>query len=172
MGQSPPSSAYNDNLDGLPLIQGNADLNGHRLRPKVWSSVASKIGLPGDILLTVRAPVGAVALVDRRICIGRGVAALRPNNIDNEYLFYILEASEHKWRRLEQGSTFTAVGSKEVLDFTIPVPTRREDQVLVGKTLKVLHQRVLTLENLRQNLGEQKQALMQKLLTGKIRVKV
>ena len=62
MGSSPKSEAYNDNGLGLPLIQGNADIKCRVSCPRVYTSDITKECTPGDILLSVRAPVGTVAL--------------------------------------------------------------------------------------------------------------
>lgn len=79
MGQSPPSSTYNSSGIGLPFFQGKADFG--RLYPvaRKYCSEPKKNALPGDILISVRAPVGPTNLCQEKSCIGRGLAALRPN---------------------------------------------------------------------------------------------
>ena len=61
MGQSPDSKSYNDRAQGMPLIQGNADISNRKSNPRIWTSEPTKECKTNDIILTVRAPVGAVA---------------------------------------------------------------------------------------------------------------
>ena len=76
MGQSPDSSSYNDNNDGLPFFQGNADFGELYPTVRVWCSQPSKVANKNDILISVRAPIGALNIADCKCCIGRGIAAL------------------------------------------------------------------------------------------------
>ncbi len=77
MGQSPPSSTYNFNNEGLPFFQGKADFGEVHPTPRVWCTAPNKIAEPGDILLSVRAPVGPTNIANDQCCIGRGLAAVR-----------------------------------------------------------------------------------------------
>ena len=77
MGQSPDSKSYNDEGDGYYLIQGNADIKYRLTSPRQWTNEPTKICEVGDIILTVRAPVGAVARSIHNACIGRGVCVIR-----------------------------------------------------------------------------------------------
>ena len=115
MGQSPDSKSYNNNADGLYLIQGNADIKNRKSNPRNWTSEPTKECNIGDLLLTVRAPVGAIAKSYHNACIGRGVCAISNNKYsDIEYLYQYLLWFEKRWISLEQGSTFTAVSSSDI----------------------------------------------------------
>ena len=130
MGQSPDSSSYNENCDGLPFFQGNADFGQKHPTCRVWCNAPVKIADLGDILISVRAPIGALNVADRKCCIGRGLAALRViNNVCNqEYLWYALETKVNELNSKGIGSTFKAI-SKSILEETeIPLPPI-EDQV-------------------------------------------
>ena len=109
MGQSPDSSSYNDLAEGKPLIQGNADISNRRTSPRTWTTVSTKVCKLNDIILTVRAPVGAVAMSYHDACIGRGVCAIRTNkkSISNYIYQLLLWFEPTRWVSLEQGSTFT-----------------------------------------------------------------
>ena len=93
MGQSPESSSYNENGEGVPFFQGNADFG--ELHPKVraWCNAPTKIAECGNILISVRAPTGALHIADKRCCIGRGLAALTVDETvcSPQYLWYGLE---------------------------------------------------------------------------------
>src|SRR5690554_3779659 len=81
-GQSPPGKYYNDVGEGLPFYQGKKDF-GYRLLgpPTKWTSVTTKTAEAGDILMSVRAPVGPVNFATQTICIGRGLAGIRPGGL-------------------------------------------------------------------------------------------
>lgn len=133
MGQSPDSKSYNEDSIGLLLIQGNADINGRITSPRQYTSQPTKICEIGDIILTVRAPVGSVSKSIHNACIGRGVCAIRSNsNSIQEYLFQFLLNFEEKWGQLEQGSTFTAVGGKDVKTLKINTPHLNEQQKIAS----------------------------------------
>lgn len=93
MGQSPPGETYNERGDGLPFFQGVADFNYRHPTPRVYCSAPSRVAQPGDILLSVRAPIGRVNVADRKCAIGRGLSIIRPRNReDARYLEFSLRA--------------------------------------------------------------------------------
>jgi len=79
MGQSPPGDTYNETGDGLPFFQGKAEFGETCPTVKKWCNAPKKIAEAGDILMSVRAPVGPTNLASERCCIGRGLAAIRAN---------------------------------------------------------------------------------------------
>lgn len=98
MGSSPKSEAYNDNGLGLPLIQGNADIKCRVSCPRVYTSDITKECTPGDILLSVRAPVGTVALSQHKACIGRGISAIKSKRkMSQSFLYQWFLWFEPKW---------------------------------------------------------------------------
>lgn len=80
MGQSPSSKYYNSNMKGLPLIQGNADIDKRRSIIRIYTTQITKRCSKGDIIMTVRAPVGAIAKASTASCLGRGVCSINFNN--------------------------------------------------------------------------------------------
>lgn len=78
MGQAPPGDSYNDRSLGLPLIAGAGDFKGDRLVPLKFTTRPSKTTIAGDIVLSIRASIGAKVWSDGEYCLGRGVAGLRP----------------------------------------------------------------------------------------------
>ena len=78
MGQSPPSARYSSlPEDGLPFLQGTADFGPESPSPRVYCELPTKVARAGDILLSVRAPVGALNLANQDVGIGRGLCAIR-----------------------------------------------------------------------------------------------
>lgn len=172
MGQSPMSDNYNNKNNGLPLIQGNADIKNRKTSPRFFTSQITKKCCVGDLILSVRAPVGEIAKSVHDACIGRGVCAIRANNVDSEFLFQSLISAEDKWSRVAQGSTFTAINSDDIKKFSIFMPTNKSEQKKIGNALKIFDDELDLLAIKLNALRQQKKGLMQKLLSGQIRVKV
>lgn len=171
MGQSPVGSSYNTKGNGLPLIQGNADVSKRATIERVWTSSPTKISEPGNVILTVRAPVGHAAIASHRICLGRGVCGLDAGK-DNSFLFHILVSNESRWSLFSQGSTFTAVGSNEVDSFTIDWPCDPEERSAIAKVLQDADQEIDALQRRLESVSSIKQGMMQELLTGRVRLPV
>jgi len=169
MGQSPDSMHYNLCGSGFPLIQGNADIENRRTIQRVWTTQGSKYCDSGDLLLTVRAPVGSVAIASENVCIGRGVCALRPFG-GSLFLFHALIRVESVWRILEQGSTFTAANSEQVRQFTLLVPNDEMEQKAIATVLSDMDAEITALEQRRDKTRVIKQGMMQQLLTGRVRL--
>ena len=102
MGQSPPSDTYNTEGIGLPFFQGKSDFSSVYPSVRVYCSKPKKTAQPNDILISVRAPVGATNIADSKCCIGRGLAAIAalPNVTFYKYLFYFLRCHEKKIEEL------------------------------------------------------------------------
>ena len=92
-GQSPEGKFYNTNGDGMPFYQGKKNFGEKFIEaPTTWTTQATKIAKEGDILMSVRAPVGPVNFSTEEICIGRGLAAIRSSSeINRDFLFYQLQ---------------------------------------------------------------------------------
>lgn len=170
MGSSPKSSAYNQKKIGLPLLQGNADIKNRKSTPRIYTSEITKECLENDILVSVRAPVGAVALSMHQACIGRGISSIRAKKeVLQKYLYQWLLWYEPQWGSLAQGSTFESVNSTDIQNLSLEIPVLSSQQ----KIAEVLTAADREIELLQQKLAgfkQEKQALMQQLLTGKRRV--
>ncbi|MCE7635727.1 hypothetical protein FG142_12820 [Vibrio cholerae] len=158
MGSSPKSTAYNDEGIGLPLIQGNADIKNRLTKPRTYTSQITKECAPGSIIMTVRAPVGAIAKSTVKGCIGRGVCAISATKISQDYLYQYLISQESKWKKLEQGSTFSAIGSKGVKQLSIAYPESVKEQAQIAEVLSTVDKKI--------DLIAQKIAETEKLKTG------
>ena len=171
MGSSPKSAAYNDDGIGLPLIQGNADVKNGRSVPRTFTSEITTRCQPGDILLSVRAPVGSVAISDHEACVGRGAAVIRPKGQhDWLWLKHLMLWLEPRWSRVSQGSTFEAVNSKDLKTFVVPVPATTEEAKHIGSAIEAAHLDCDAMSGQITKLRTEKKALMQQLLTGMRRV--
>ncbi len=127
-GQSPPSSSYNKEKNGIPFFQGKADFG--ELYPSVryWCNEPNKISIPNDILFSVRAPVGPTNINNIKACIGRGIAAIRCKKIEVNFLLHFLRANENKIAALGTGSTFKAITISTLKDIKIPLPPLEEQK--------------------------------------------
>ncbi|MBH0076023.1 restriction endonuclease subunit S [Pseudoalteromonas sp. SWYJ118] len=150
MGQSPSSKSYNLEQIGLPLIQGNADIVNRLSRPRQWTDRPTKTCDIADILLTVRAPVGAVAKSIHKACIGRGICSITNNAFsDLEFLYQFLIWFEPKWGSLEQGSTFSAVSGQDIRNLNILIPDSLIEQKKIADFLKLIDK---SIENISQQI--------------------
>lgn len=171
MGQSPSSDSYNDKGIGVPFFQGNSEFGNIYPTVKKWCSEPKKIAEPLDILISVRAPVGAVNINNDRACIGRGLASIRQSNkINYMYLYYVLSISQDILNSSAQGSTFTAINSKDLKNFKIAIPSL-DEQLNIAEILLSLDNNIEDYKNKKQKLENLKKGLMQQLLTGKLRIK-
>ena len=152
-GQSPESSTYNSAGDGLPFFQGKADFQAKYPKVRIWcNSKIRKEAEPGDILMSVRAPVGSVNVCNQQSIVGRGLAAIRPNsNLNGEFLYYFLKSNEQKIASLGTGSTFKAITQETLKKVEIPLPPL-DDQIriahLLGKVEGLIAQRKENLQQL------------------------
>ena len=120
MGQSPSSNDYNLDKFGLPFLQGNADFTNLYPRPRIWCNTANKTTAKNDILLSVRAPIGAVNIADQDYGIGRGLCAIRGVNVIPKLLFYIFLTLNDELNSVGTGSTYTAISTDDVKNIAIP----------------------------------------------------
>lgn len=171
MGQSPIGSTYNSDRRGMPLVQGNADIRDRVTFDRTWTTAPTKTCEAGDVLLTVRAPVGYTAVASKRSCLGRGVCAISAGS-DNRFLFHALVYAEPAWALYEQGSTFTAVNSREVRSFTIRWPSDISERTAIGAALDDADSELGRLQVRLAKARAIKTGMMQQLLTGQTRLPV
>ena len=164
MGQSPKSENYTNDPKDHILVQGNADLKNGQVAPRVWTTEVTKIGKVGDIILSVRAPVGEVGKTAYDVVLGRGVAAIRGNAFLLQTLLKLKECKY--WGKVSAGSTFDSITS-EILKSTLISMPAIEEQIKIGDFLSsvdkliTLHQRKL------EALKKLKRTLLQKMFPKK-----
>ncbi|MDT2604966.1 restriction endonuclease subunit S [Enterococcus dongliensis] len=160
MGQSPNSENYTENPEDYILVQGNADMKNNRVVPRVWTTQITKQAEKGDLILSVRAPVGDIGKTDYDVVLGRGVAAIKGNDFIFQQLGKMKESGY--WNRFSTGSTFESINSNDIREALITIPTGEEQQK-IGTFFKqlddtiALHQRKLDL------LKETKKGFLQKM---------
>lgn len=134
-GQSPEGEYYNDKGNGLPFYQGKADFGDIYLKqPTKWTKQTTKIAEKDDVLISVRAPVGPVNLSPSKICIGRGLAAIRPlNKLNFLFLFYVLRESQSIIKNYGSGSTFESINRSQIEKLKISLPPLSVQQEIVAE---------------------------------------
>ena len=141
MGQSPKSETYNNKKEGLPFFQGNADFGEISPKVRIWCSVPKKVAHKNDILISVRAPIGALNIADTECCIGRGLAAISVRNIkDRDYIFNALKAKSEYLKNRGTGSTFKAINKNILEDVEIPIVSteKRDIEIKVLNKLNIV----------------------------------
>lgn len=165
MGQSPPSSSYNDNGNGLPFFQGNADFGTKFPTIKSYCNEPLKVADVDDILMSVRAPVGALNISNVRCCIGRGLTAINADKNNSQiFMYYLLQSCVGILNKFATGSTFTAINQKELNILLIvrpPLPEQRR----IATILSTLDETVKHTEALIVKYKNIKAGLMADLLT-------
>ena len=153
MGQSPDSNSYNDTGDGVPFFQGNADFGERYPVTRKWCSAPTKMATQDDILISVRAPIGAMNYAKEDCCIGRGLAALTPDKskVSSEFIFWLLKGKNVELNSKGTGSTFKAIGRK-VLEETkvpkIPLEKQKEFSEILERIYGIIHARKEELQKL------------------------
>ena len=149
MGQSPESNSYNELGNGLPFFQGNADFGELYPVTKMWCTEPKKIVEKNTLLISVRAPIGALNFSTERCCIGRGLAGITAKApTDLKYIYYGLMNKKEELNRLGTGSTFKAI-NKKVLENTLIVKEKAERQ---HNIVKVLDKNILIIAHLQKQL--------------------
>jgi type I restriction enzyme S subunit len=145
-GQSPPGSTYRTSPEGLPFFQGKADFGKTNPVARVWCVEPTKIARPGDILISVRAPVGPTNVAGVECCIGRGLAAIRcGKNSDRDFILNALRHFEATLVKKGSGSTFDAINRDDLESFEIPLPPLPEQR----RIAEVLREQMAAVEKAR-----------------------
>lgn len=135
MGQSPDSSSYNKDAIGLPFYQGNADFGPIHPTPRIYCDAPTRTANEHELLISVRAPIGAINITNELCCIGRGLAAIQM--IDGKsylhFIKYILKAANEELNRQGTGMTFKAISKKVLFNLTICLPTFDIQQTIASE---------------------------------------
>ena len=159
MGQSPDGATYSDIPSDYILVQGNADLKNGWVCPRIWTTQKTKTAEAGDLIMSVRAPAGAMGKTNYNVVLGRGVAGIK----GNEFIYQTLVKMDEDvyWKKLAAGSTFESINSDVISNAKIAVPQDVDEQEKLGAYfhnldhLITLHQRKLAkLQNIKKSCLE------------------
>jgi len=144
MGQSPPGSTYNESGDGLPFFQGVKDFGYRNPTPRVFCSRPSRVAQLGDILFSVRAPIGRVNIADRECTIGRGLSIIQPRDkAGSRYIEFALRYLEPTWQAIEGGgSVFGNATRQDVELLSLTWPDEVSDRRIIAEVLGSLDDKI------------------------------
>lgn len=146
MGQSPDGSTYSEEPSDYILVQGNADLKDGWVEPRIWTTQKTKTAQAGDLIMSVRAPAGAMGKTAYDVVLGRGVAGIKGNEF--VYQSLVKMDSDGYWKKMAAGSTFESINSDVVKNAEMSLPQDVEEQEKIGSYfmsldyLITLHQRI------------------------------
>lgn len=169
MGQSPIGNSYNQNGDGVPLINGPTEFTKKFPIKIQWTSLPTKFCKEGDILICVRgSSTGRINISDDDYCIGRGVAAIRGRVATNQvYLEYQVFNAVNQILSLTAGSTFPNIDGKTLKQIQITLPPTKSEQTAIATALSDVDALIQSLTRLIAKKRNIKQGAMQELLTPK-----
>ena len=172
MGQSPDGKTYNQEGKGLPFMQGSAEFGEHNPVPEKWCSDPKKIAEPGDLLLSVRAPVGDTNFADQRIAVGRGLSIIRANKESlTEFIRLVIQLNVVELLASSGSGMFSSITGKNLKEFKVnlpPLPEQKRIVEIVNTIDEVISQTELTTSKA-QNL---RSGLLSDLLSGEYEIPV
>ena len=167
MGQSPPSSLYNEVGEGLPFHQGVGDFGNRFVTHRVFTTAKNRISEPGDILCSVRAPVGRLNVTIDKIVIGRGLAAIRSKFDQQSFLLRQLQVHFFKEDMIGSGAIFASVNKREI--FAQRMLTPHEQLIsLFEEKVRLIDKLVRTLFIENHKLRAARDLLLPRLMSGEI----
>ena len=169
MGQSPKSEFYNQQGDGLPFHQGVGTYGERFPITETFCSVDGRTAKANDILFSVRAPVGRLNIADKKMIIGRGLAAISHKGGFNNYLFYLLKMAFSNEDLIGNGSIFNSVGKDELHQFKLFIPNEQLIKTYEQRATPITQQ-IATLMQAQENLTQTKNTLLPRLISGKLSV--
>jgi len=160
MGQSPPGSTYNKAGEGLPFYQGVVAFGTRYPSRKVFCSAPSRMAEAGDILFSVRAPIGHVNIATERCCVGRGLSVIKPKDLeDRVYIEFVLRAMPSMWNIFEGGGSVFGNAKKEDLQSLEIVWPQKTERHAIAAILGALDDKIELNRQMNQTLEAMAQAL-------------
>lgn len=159
MGQSPKSEFYNSNGQGMPFLQGNRTFGTKYPTFDTYTTKVTKTANAGDVIMSVRAPVGDLNFTPIDMCLGRGVCGIRMKNGNQNFLFYLLKYYMPLLLKKESGTVFGSVNRNDINGLEVEVPDNESDQVVIARYLAMLDDKIEQNERINKNLEQQVSAL-------------
>ena len=159
MGQSPKSEFYNSEGNGMPFLQGNRTFGKRYPVFDTFTTKATKTAKAGDVIMSVRAPVGDLNFTPVDMCLGRGVCGIRMKNGNQEFLFYLLKYYMPQLLNKESGTVFGSVNRNDINGLEIEIPDNTLEQQRVARVLAMLDEKIEENDAINENLAQQAQAI-------------
>lgn len=159
MGQSPKSQYYNNTGDGIPFLQGNRTFGFKKPTFDTYTTHITKTAKAGDVIMSVRAPVGDLNITPEDICIGRGVCSLRMKNGNQEFLYYMMKYYMNHLLKRESGTVFGSVNRHDIETLEIDIPEDENIQKKIARYLSMIDEKIELNSSINNNLLQQAQVL-------------
>ena len=159
MGQSPKSEYYNTEKNGYPFLQGNRTFGFKYPTFDTYTTVMTKSAKAGDVIMSVRAPVGALNITPVDMCLGRGVCSLRMKNGNQSFLFYMMKYYISHLLKKESGTVFGSVNRNDIIGLEVDILEDVEEQNKIARYLEMIDDKIELNNAVNNNLEQQAQAL-------------
>ena len=153
MGQSPKSEFYNIDGKGVPFLQGNRTFGLKYPTFDTFTTVVTKEAKAGDVIMSVRAPVGDLNITPVDMCLGRGVCSLRMKNGNQEFLYYMMKYYVRQIINKESGTVFGSVNRNDINSLEIDIPNDVEQQKKISRLLSMLDEKIQINNEINNNLA-------------------
>ncbi len=170
MGQSPPGNSYNETGEGTMFYQGRAEFGEYFPKPRLYTIQPKRMAFAGDVLMSVRAPVGDINLALTDCCIGRGLAAIRSKNGKQAFMHYLLELNREQLDLYNrEGTVFGCIGKDQLNDMEAVVPINSDIELFERYASSVDHIiRTNYIQNI--NLISIRDVLLPRLMSGDVKL--
>ncbi len=142
MGQSPKSEYYNNEGKGYPFLQGNRTFGLKYPTFDTYTTVMTKSAKAGDVIMSVRAPVGDLNITPMDMCLGRGVCSLRMRNGNQDFLYYMMKYYMPQLLNKESGTVFGSVNRNDINELEVEIPEDAEVQEKIARYLKLIDDKI------------------------------
>lgn len=159
MGQSPKSEYYNTEGKGYPFLQGNRTFGFKYPTFDTYTSVMTKQAKEGDVIMSVRAPVGDLNITPVDMCLGRGVCSLRMKNGNQDFLFYMMKYYIPHLLKKESGTVFGSVNRNDINGLEVDIPEDVQVQKKIARYLEMFDDKIELNNAINKNLEQQSMAL-------------
>jgi type I restriction enzyme S subunit len=159
MGQSPKSEFYNTEGKGLPFLQGNRTFGDKYPTFDTFCTDIKRKANQGDVIMSVRAPVGDLNIATENICIGRGVCAMNMKNHNNMYLFYLLKQNIKKLINRESGTIFGSVNKNDICGLEVLYTSNEREQSEIAATISCVDEKIDINKRINKNLEDMAQTI-------------
>ena len=155
MGQSPKSEYYNVSGEGIPFLQGNRTFGRKYPTFDTYTTIAPRVAECGDVIMSVRAPVGELNITTSKVCLGRGVCSMRMKNGNQEFLYYLMKYYVPRLLEKESGTVFGSVNRNDIEGLDIDIPENIESQNKITELLSILDKKIELNNEINHNLEQQ-----------------
>lgn len=155
MGQSPKSEYYNTEGKGYPFLQGNRTFGFKYPTFDTYTTVMTKPAKAGDVIMSVRAPVGDLNITPVDMCLGRGVCSLRMKNENQDFLFYMMKYYIPHLLKKESGTVFGSVNRNDINGLEVNIPEDAQVQKKIARYLEMIDDKIELNNAINNNLLQQ-----------------